>query len=76
MNDQATPAIPQVGIGTDMRSAPGLLLAGICALVGAGALLWRMSARPALPVTDRAPDALTALRAERARHRQLVIPGR
>jgi methionine sulfoxide reductase heme-binding subunit len=68
--------VHSVGIGTDMRSAPGLLLAGICALVGTGAVLWRMSARPALPVTERAPDTLTTLRAERARGRQLVTPGR
>ena len=68
--------VHSVGIGTDMRSAPGLLLAGVCALVGTGAVLWRMSAGTALPVTERAPDTLTALRAEHARRRQLVTPGR
>jgi predicted ferric reductase len=67
--------VHSVGIGTDMRSAPGLLLASGCALVGTGAVLWRLSAGQALPVTERAPETLTTLRAERARQR-LATPGR
>jgi predicted ferric reductase len=67
--------VHSVGIGTDMRSAPGLLLAGVCALVGTGAVLWRMGAGTPLPVTERAPDTLTTLRAEHARRRQLATPG-
>jgi len=65
-----------VGIGTDMRAAPGLLLATACATAGGLAVLWRLSRRPAPPVVDRAPHTLSALRADRAHRRRLVTSGR
>jgi sulfoxide reductase heme-binding subunit YedZ len=56
-----------VGIGTDMRAAPGLALAAACALAGVGAALWRMSAPPQQPPADRAAAMLADLRAEQSR---------
>jgi hypothetical protein len=51
-----------VGIGTDMRTVPGLALAAGCALAGAAAVAWRWSVPRALPAEHRARAALGTLR--------------
>lgn len=61
-----------VGIGTDMRTAPGLALAAGCALAGAAAVVWRWSVPRALPAEHRARAALRSLR----RGRQSAPAGR
>ncbi len=58
--------IHAVGIGTDMRTRPGLVLIAGCALAVAGAGLWRMSAGRAHPAPLRAGHHLAELRARGA----------
>ncbi len=56
-----------VGIGTDMRAAPGLAVAAGCALAGVGAVLWRLSAPRLDPAPARPAALLAELRAADAR---------